>query len=281
MILMLSSVNKNRPIAFLDSGIGGVPYLVRLREKLPRENYLYLADYGNFPYGEKSADRVIDNVLKAADILVRLSNPKMIVLACNTASVTALDILRNHVDIPVIGVVPAVKPAAALSGKRTIGVMATERTVNAPYLDGLIEQFADECRVVRVGAGDIVSFVENRLFETSREEQDRLIAPAVEEFRREKVDAIVLGCTHFTFLEDNIRSLSGGAFVPVDSREGVANQAIRVLEKNGQLRKEGEGLSFFYTTRAREDGYYEKIGERFFLEYRGEPKNSTAQEESA
>ncbi|MDC7222735.1 MAG: glutamate racemase [Spirochaetales bacterium] len=263
-------MNKNRPIAFLDSGIGGVPYLVRLREKLPRESYLYLADHRHFPYGEKSADQVRASVLQAADALFADHNPKLIVLACNTASVSALEVLRDYVDVPVVGVVPAVKPAAALSGKRTIGVMATDRTVNAPYLDRLIEQFADHCRVVRVAAGDIVSFVENRLFLASPEEQNRLIAPAVEEFRREKADAIVLGCTHFTYLEENIRTLAGEDFVPVDSREGVAQQAIRVLERENLLREEGEGSSFFYTTRAREDDYYLRVAERFRLEYRGE-----------
>ena len=265
------SESRDRPVAVLDSGIGGVPYLVKLRKKLPRENYLYLADHRNFPYGDKSVDDVRASVIEAADRLYSYQKPKMIILACNTASVSALQTLRDHVDVPVVGVVPAVKPAAALSGKRTIGVLATERTVHAPYLDGLIEQFADSCRVVRVAAGDIVSFVEHRLFQSTREEQTSLIAPAVEQFRREKVDAVVLGCTHFTYLEENISALSGGSFLSVDSREGVANQAVRVLEKEDLLRREGEGVSLFYTTRERSDGYYEKVGKRFFLEYRGEP----------
>ncbi|MDC7218503.1 MAG: glutamate racemase [Spirochaetales bacterium] len=267
---MPSLETRKRPVAFLDSGIGGVPYLDRLREKLPRENYLYLADHKNFPYGEKSAEEVTASVLGAADSLMARHNPKMIILACNTASVSSLAVLRSRVSIPVVGVVPAVKPAAARSGERTIGVMATERTVNAPYLDGLIEQFAVGCRVVRVAAGDIVSFVENRLFLADREEQDRLIAPAVEEFRREKVDSIVLGCTHFTYLDDNIRALSRGNFIPVDSREGVANQAIRLLERDDMLCTEGEGRSLFYTTRAREDGYYRKVAEQYSLDFRGE-----------
>ena len=267
---MHSSANRDRPIAFLDSGIGGIPYLVKLRKKLPRENYLYLADRKNFPYGSKSAETVRTHVLEAADRLFSLNKPKLIVLACNTASVSALETLRAHVDIPVVGVVPAVKPAASLSGKRTIGVLATENTVNAPYLDGLIEQFAGECRVVRVAAGDIVSFVENRLFMSDREEQARLIAPAMEEFRKAKVDRVVLGCTHFTYLEESIRHLSGGAFLPVDSREGVANQAARILEREDLLRREGEGSSLFYTSRARDDGYYRRVSERFFLDYRGE-----------
>ncbi len=267
---MLSSEIRQRPVAVLDSGIGGIPYLVKLRKKLPRENYLYLADHKNFPYGSKSAQDVRRHVLEAADRLFSLDTPKMIILACNTASVSALQVLRDHVDVPVVGVVPAVKPAASLSGKRTIGVLATENTVHAPYLDGLIEQFAGECRVVRVGAGDIVTFVENRLFSSDREEQARLIAPAVEEFRREKVDRVVLGCTHFTYLEESIRHLSGGAFLPVDSREGVANQAVRILDQSDMLRRKGEGTSLFYTTRIREDDYYHRVCERFFLEYRGE-----------
>ncbi len=270
MPLMPSSESRNGPIAFLDSGIGGIPYLVKLRKKLPRENYLYLADHANFPYGEKPVEKIREAVLQTTDRLLSFSRPKMIVLACNTASVSALQNLRDHVDIPVVGVVPAVKPAAHLSGERTIGVLATESTVNAPYLDSLIEQFARDFRVVRVAAGDIVAFVENRLLQSTREEQNRLVAPAIETFRRERADAVVLGCTHFTFLEENIRVLAGGAFLTVDSREGVANQSVRVLEKEGLLREEGEGSALFYTTGSRDDDYYHRIGDRFFLDFRGE-----------
>ncbi|MBN2625604.1 MAG: aspartate/glutamate racemase family protein, partial [Spirochaetales bacterium] len=150
MPLTPSSESREQPVGFLDSGIGGIPYLVKLREKLPRENYIYLADHANFPYGEKSVEQIRASVLQATDRLLTISRPKLIVLACNTASVSALQVLREYVDIPVVGVVPAVKPAASLSGRRTIGVLATESTVNAPYLDGLIEQFARDFRVVRV-----------------------------------------------------------------------------------------------------------------------------------
>ena len=266
---MPSLAIKNQPIAFLDSGVGGIPYLVTLRKKLPQENYLYLADRKNFPYGDKSPQGVIDAVLESADILLSKHNPKMIVLACNTASVSALEVLRSQINIPVVGVVPAVKPAASLSGIKTMGVLATERTVNAPYLESLIEQFAGQCRVVRAAAGDIVTFVENRLLLSDREEQNDIIAPSMDKFKKEGADAIVLGCTHFTFLEGNIRHLSGGTILPVDSREGVSNQAVRVLKKSGILKEEGAGETLFYSTAERDDSYYKKMGESFFLDYRG------------
>ncbi|MBN2626591.1 MAG: hypothetical protein JXA95_07990, partial [Spirochaetales bacterium] len=120
-------------------------------------------------------------------------------------------------------------------------------------------------------AGDIVSLVEKDFFSTSPKERDRLIAPALDTFRRENADYVVLGCTHFTFLEENIRTLARGDFMPVDSREGVASQAARVLGEKGLLREEGEGSARFYTTRAREDDYYREIGKRYALDYRGEP----------
>lgn len=268
-MLSMTSLETNRPIAFLDSGIGGIPYLSTLRHLLPRENYIYLADHQNFPYGDKSEEGIRQSVLGAVNVLIENQSPKMIVLACNTASVSALSYLRERVNIPVVGVVPAVKPAAKVSDKRCIGVLATERTINAPYLDKLIEQFADNCHVIRVAGGDIVSFVENKLLHSSREDQNSFIAPALDIFRDENVDTIVLGCTHFTYLEENIRSLSGGTMLPVDSREGVANQARRVLEEGNLLKKEGEGSSLYFTTKERTDRYGEKICSSFFLEYRG------------
>jgi glutamate racemase len=266
---MPSLAINNRPVAFLDSGVGGIPYLVTLRKKLPRENYIYLADRKNFPYGEKSVDQLRDIVKESVQKLIDVHNPKMIILACNTASVSTLDDIRAWVNIPIVGVVPAIKPAALLSGKRTIGVLATEGTVHAPYLDQLIEKFADSCHVVRAAAGDVVDFVENKLLLSTREEQNRLIAPAIDIFIKEGVDTIVLGCTHFTYLEENIRHLSKGTILPVDSREGVANQAVKVLNGRNEIRSKGEGLSLFFSTEPRDDSYYHRLGESFFLDYRG------------
>lgn len=266
---MPSSATDSRPIALLDSGVGGIPYLANLRKKLPRENFLYLADSAHFPYGNRSREEISRMVRGAAELILKNHDPKILILACNSASVSALDDLRRELPLPVVGVVPAIKPAATLSRTKCLGILATERTVNAPYVDTLINRFARDCRVVRAAAGDIVEFVENRLIGSSREEQDRLIRPAADLFLREGADAVVLGCTHFTYLDENIRALSGGVLMPVDSREGVAAQTVRLLEREGSLKDSGPGSSLFYSTSLREDDYYQRLAMSFFLDYRG------------
>jgi glutamate racemase len=117
------------PIAFLDSGVGGLPYLAHTRRLLPGERYVYVADRENFPYGEKESARIVDAALSLTERLVAREHPRLVVVACNTMSVIALPMLRARFSLPFVGVVPAVKPAASLSRRRRVGVLATRQTV--------------------------------------------------------------------------------------------------------------------------------------------------------
>ncbi len=133
------------PVAFLDSGVGGLPYLAHARKHLRGQRFVYVADRENFPYGEKSRPEIIEAALAVAGRLIEREHPRLVVVACNTMSVVALAELRARFHVPFVGVVPAVKPAASLSRKKRVGVLATRQTVEGDYLRNLIGQHASGC----------------------------------------------------------------------------------------------------------------------------------------
>jgi len=267
----MSQITQNdtalTPLAFFDSGAGGLPYLSRVRELLPLENFLYLADTLNFPFGEKAAPVLIDIILGDIERLIRSHKPKLLVVACNTASVVAIEALRKTFPIPFVGVVPAVKPAASMSRRKRIGVLATARTVSDPYLDRLIEEYAKECSVVRYAGRDIVNFVETRITEASEEEKDEAVCDAVLFFKKEGVDAVVLGCTDFLYLKDRMKKAMGEAVEIIDSVDGVAKQTERIAKSLG-LSNQGPSGRFFVTNGIHE-GNYLKLADLFGLQFCG------------
>lgn len=218
------------PLAFFDSGVGGLPYLEVAKRLMPSERFVYLCDRAGFPYGQKTREEVRALALRGTAALVERFAPKAIVVACNTATQIALaDIRAAFPDIPVVGTVPAVKPAAASSRSRIIGVVSTARAAADPYLLDLAARCAPDCRVIRRGEPDLVDFVENRMFSASQEERLAAVRPSVEALVAEGADAIVLGCTHFLFLAAEFAQAAGAGVRIVDSRDGVAAQLRRVL----------------------------------------------------
>ena len=270
---------NDRPIAVFDSGVGGLPYLERLKKYAPTEDFVYFADRGNFPYGEKSDAVLREIIVQSVGKFIDATDPKLMLIACNTASVVALKELRRQYDIPFIGVVPAVKPAAELSKQRSIGVLATRRTVEDPYTENLISRFAADCKVVRYAGVEIVQMVELNYFSNTDEERAAILQPAVDFFSSQAVDALVVGCTHFIFVEELLHKMLKSSVEIIDSREGVAQQALRILEeahlfrhgKNGtrnststsRLYVSGNGLSF------RENERYHRFSQMFGLEWSG------------
>jgi glutamate racemase len=218
------------PVAFLDSGVGGLPYLAHTRRLLPDRRYVYVADRENFPYGEKDPAKIIEASIAVTERLIAREHPRLIVVACNTISVVALAALRARFSLPFVGVVPAVKPAASLSRRRRVGVLATRQTVEGDYLRALIEKHAAGCTVVSLPAADLVEFVEQDLCRAAPEEKAERVGREVERFRDEKIDALVLACTHFLHLEGEFRRfLDKEGVALVDSREGVTRQVARLL----------------------------------------------------
>lgn len=215
--------------AFLDSGIGGLPYLLFLKEKQPVVNCIYYADTKNFPYGQKTKEQIIENASLAVEKIINKWNPHAIILACNTISVTALEELRTRFPaIPFVGTVPAIKPAAILSKTKKIGLLATNATVNHPYTKELQNKFASDCKIVSRGDPDLISFIEHKFFQATEEERIQAVTPAVDFFRENDCDVIVLACTHFLNMSDYIQKVAGSNIQVIDSREGVVKRALSV-----------------------------------------------------
>lgn len=231
--------HDERPIAFFDSGVGGLPYLDAARSLMPYERFAYAADRAGFPYGTKSRDQVVALSVKAIVALVARTDPKALVVACNTATELAIDDIRAaNPGIPVVGTVPAIKPAAALSATRRIGVVATPAAAAAEYLTRLAGEFASDCELVKIGDGALVDFVERRFLSSTREERLKAVEPSVRALVDGGVDVIVLGCTHFLHLAREFREAAGPGVAIVDSREGIAARLKSVLGSERPRRAE-------------------------------------------
>jgi glutamate racemase len=186
-------------ILVFDSGIGGLGVVAALNDLAPGLPLLYLADNAFFPYGEKSDEVLLPHLLGVIGEAIRRDAPEAVVLACNTASTIALPALRAAFSLPFIGCVPPIKPAAAASHTRTIGILATAATVRRPYLNGLIEQYAPDCAVLSLGTPNLAALAEDK-FRGAEVEVEPVIAPLFIQPGGERIDAIALGCTHYTFL---------------------------------------------------------------------------------
>ena len=280
----------SKTITFFDSGIGGIPYLIHLKNIKPYFNYVYVADNANFPYGIKPGEVIKEIVLSSIGRLIEKTIPDVIVIACNTATVVTLPYLREKFDVPFVGVVPAVKPAASMSENKRIGLFATNKTVSDSYTDNLISQFAGNCEVYKYADSNIVSFIENKMFESDEKEILEFLKPAANYFIEKDVDHVVLGCTHFLFINDMLENLFPEKIKTIDSREGVSRQILQVLKENeaeafvrefsyahkcavsiGTLPgNASQNTNLFYVTSTNINiDYYKKIAERFSLKYSG------------
>lgn len=263
--------------AFLDSGTGGIPYMLYLKEKCPSVKCVYLGDTINFPYGEKSPEKICECAKSACELLINSFSPKAIVIACNTISVTALETLRKTFpNTPFVGTVPAIKLAAEVSKNHRIGLLATNQSVKNPYTDKLIKDFASDCYVAKLGEPNLIEFIEKNLFTATKEEIQNAIKPSMDFFKKEKVDTIILGCTHFLHISKEIEELAGSSIKIVDSREGVAKQALRVFE-NGPSKSSNlkiQDKTFFVTSEKTSKEEYEILSKKLNLNYGGVLQNN-------
>ena len=253
--------------------------MLLLKEKSPESRCVYLGDTVHFPYGEKSFEEIVRCSSEAIDTIVKNWNPRAVIIACNTISVTALDELRKlHPDLPIIGTVPAIKLAAKVSLNKKIGFLATNASVNHKYSEKLIEDFASDCTVFKRGDPELIDFIEHKLFTASREEKIEAVMPAVEYFNSNGCDTIILGCTHFTHMareiEEAFASKSWKKVFVVDSRDGVSNHALDVIKTAPE--KEGrnnlpEDMTFFVTSLKGDADRteYETLCKRFNIPFGG------------
>ncbi len=223
-----------RPLLFFDSGIGGLSVLDATQALLPRAPIVYAADSAGFPYGTRSEAEIAARVPALLGRLAERYHPRLIVIACNTASTIALQAVRAALDLPIVGTVPAIKPAALASRSRVIGVLGTDATVRQAYVDNLAAEFANDCVVIRHGAADLVEAAEARL-------RGEAVAP--ERFATaldglfsqpggDRIDTIVLACTHFPLVAADLAAAAARAITFVDGSAGIARRIASLT--NGQ-----------------------------------------------
>ncbi|MCL1814000.1 MAG: glutamate racemase [Treponema sp.] len=229
-----------RPILFLDSGIGGIPYCRDFRRCNPEETICYCADRRNFPYGTRERTELVVILTTIMEKLIKNINPKIAVLACNTASVSALAELRQcFPGLPFVGTVPAIKPAILASKTGTVGVLGTARTIEDPYIHGLVAdcKAGAICKIAGIAAPELVTFVEQRFFLANENEKIKIIKEYIHRFRAAGADTMVLGCTHFLFLLEEFRKEAAPFITIFDSIEGITKRIESLLDdKNGILR---------------------------------------------
>jgi glutamate racemase len=240
-------VTSLRPLLVFDSGVGGLSVLGAIRALLPAAPLVYAADSAGYPYGTKRPAEIEARVPALLGRLAERFDPELIVIACNTASTIALDAVRAALDLPVVGTVPAIKPAAELSKTRAIGVLGTEATVRQPYVDRLSAQFAADCHVIRHGSAELVDAAEARL-------RGEAVAPGA--FRRaldglfdrpggDRIDTIVLACTHFPLVEDELAAAARQEVRFVDGKEGIARRVRWLTRDLAWPDEPPEGVALF------------------------------------
>lgn len=226
-------MNKNAPIGILDSGVGGLSVFKELYRLMPHESYVYFADSDFCPYGSKPQDVLQQRIDSIVDILLAEYHCKLIVFACNTATAVAIEHVRAKYPISFIGMEPAVKPAALHSHTRAVGILATEGTLKGKLFQETSARFASDTRlVVKVGAG-LVELVESG--KEDSEEAKALLRHYLDPMVEAHVDHIVLGCTHYPFLKDSIRSIVGNQIELINPAPAVARHTHEILEQTDLL----------------------------------------------
>lgn len=221
-------MSPEAPILFFDSGVGGLSVLGPTRALLPTAPIVYVADSAAFPYGTRSEAEIAARVPALLGRLTERFRPRLAVIACNTASTIALPYVRAALDIPVVGTVPAIKPAAELSQSRVIGVLGTEATVRQPYVHDLAAAHAADCTVLRHGSAELVELAEAKLAGEPIDPAD--VAAAVAPLTGQAMDVVVLACTHFPLLALEL-GLALPAVTQVDGGPGIARR-IAFLTRN-------------------------------------------------
>jgi glutamate racemase len=227
-----------RPVLFIDSGIGGLPYCSDFIKRNPHEEVCYLADRANFPYGKRGKDELSSLLITLTEKLLQTLDPKIITLVCNSATVSALDALRRSFpSTPFVGTVPAIKPAALASACGKVGVLGTARTIEDPYNQNLADECEKKCEIIGMSAPDLVKFIEERFDTANESEKKESVKKYIDIFRAEGADTLVLGCTHFLYLLDEFEKEAEPSIKIFTSLDGVTKRIEYLLDENsGALR---------------------------------------------
>ncbi|GAA6137310.1 glutamate racemase [Arenicella sp. 4NH20-0111] len=221
-------------VAVYDSGVGGLTVFSKIRAASPNAELIFISDNEAYPYGTKSEQALLERVSEVGSAILRQCQPDVLVLACNTASTVCLPHLRRQLDIPIVGVVPAIKPAAKETQSKVVGLLATPATVNRSYTDQLIKDFASDCAITKLGSKALVDMAERKLAGVSVDLDllSSILMPLIE---ITELDTLILACTHFPLLADEI----GAVFTQynrsvrlIDSGDAVARRVKHLLSSS-------------------------------------------------
>ena len=227
------TLDKNRPIAVFDSGMGGISVLKELLKVMPNEDYLYFGDSANAPYGTKSKDQVCSLTLEHAKNFLD-EGVKGIVVACNTATSAAVRVMRQkYPEVPIVGIEPAVKPASQMPGHPKVLVLATPMTIREEKFQNLMHRFEEDAEILPMPCPGLMEFVERG--DLKGDDLKEYLENLLAEYKDNQVDAAVLGCTHYPFVREMIQKTLGDEVRIFDGGEGTAREMRRRLEAEGLL----------------------------------------------
>jgi len=233
------------PIGVFDSGVGGTSIWKEIRELLPSESTIYLADSKNAPYGVRTDKDILALCIKNTEKLLEMGC-KLIVVACNTATTNAISTLRNTFDIPFIGIEPAIKPAALQSSSKNIGILATKGTLSSQLFHKTSQEHTQNVEVTEIIGEGLVSLIEEGKLNSP--EMTLLLQQYIQLMINAKVDYIVLGCSHYPYLVPQIKKIIPDGITIIDSGEAVARQTQAILAQyNLEQKQNGECYHKFYS----------------------------------
>lgn len=237
----------SKPIGIFDSGVGGTSIWKEVAKMLPHEHTIYLADSANAPYGEKSKEEILRLSIKNTEYLMQ-QNCKIIIVACNTATTNAIDYLRSHYNVPIIGIEPAIKPAALQTKTKKVGVLATKGTLSSSLFHNTSKLFAEGITVFEQEGKGLVELIEAGKIDT--EDMKSLLSTFLKPMLEENIDCLVLGCTHYPYLIPVLKEILPNNVNIIDSGEAVARQTKTILEQNNLLTKVNDNPEHLFHTNA-------------------------------
>lgn len=226
-------MNEQRPIGVFDSGVGGSSIWQEIHALLPYEHTIYLADSKNAPYGNKSKEEITRLSIKNTEVLLEMG-AKIIVVACNTATTNSISEMRERFKVPIIGIEPAIKPAALNTSTKSIGILATKGTLTSDLFHKTATEFTKDINVVEIVGEGLVPLIEAGTLDSPK--MIKLLQKYLTPMVKAKVDYLVLGCSHYPYLIPQIRNLIPNDIVIIDSGMAVARQTKSILERLQLLR---------------------------------------------
>ena len=255
------------PIGIFDSGIGGISILEKLKQLLPNENFIYLADNQNCPYGSKSKKEIISLSKKNCEKLIEL-NCKIIIIACNTSTTNSIKKLREIIAIPIIGIEPGLKPAIHYTKTKNIGILATEKTLGSKlFFETLNQNIIEDIHIHEQIGYELVNLIE----EDSHSKQnlqkilEKYLAPMI----NKKIDCLLLGCTHYNHIKDIIEEIIPVDIEIVDTIAPVNKRVLNILKSNNILNKSTNKrtIKIFYNGKKLSDNYLNQEYDLRYLEF--------------